>query len=23
MPGASNAAMCKITETIKKWRIHR
>ncbi|EFP8689367.1 reverse transcriptase, partial [Shigella sonnei] len=20
MPGASNAAMCKITETIKKWR---
>ncbi|EFZ3745985.1 reverse transcriptase, partial [Shigella sonnei] len=21
MPGASNAAMCKITETIKKWRI--
>ncbi|EFZ4155194.1 reverse transcriptase, partial [Shigella sonnei] len=22
MPGASNAAMCKITETIKKWRIH-
>ncbi|HAI2929248.1 TPA: group II intron reverse transcriptase/maturase, partial [Escherichia coli] len=23
MPGASNAAMRKITETIKKWRIHR
>lgn len=23
MPGASNAAMRKITETINKWRIHR